>query len=125
MNSASGASWASEIPYSTETLVLDVTCVDLTDWLLGRLSSLNHDRRIELTADGKLVVRPLLPYPDGEYASEIYFQILTWAREEKTGMTFSSKIGFRLNSGAVYAPTCSWVQVKNGSSGDASVRLSE
>ena len=101
--------WTREIPYSTETFVLDVNCVDLTDWLLARLSSENNDRRIELTANGKLVVRPLLPYPDFQYASEISFQISNWAHEKETGMTFSSKVGFRLANGAVYSPTCSWV----------------
>lgn len=109
MTVTSGFPWANEIPYSTETLVLDVNSVDLTDWLLARLSSENSDRRIELTAKGKLVVRPLLPYPDSHYASEIYFQVLNWAGGENTGMTFSSKVGFRLSNGAVYAPTCSWV----------------
>ena len=61
MNLLSGVSLEERLPYLSHTLLLDLSYLKLTDWQLAVISSDNDSLRLELTAKGELVVKPLLP----------------------------------------------------------------
>lgn len=69
----------------------------------------NPDIRIERNADGELLIMP----PGGGHAgareSEIGFQLAAWAKQDKTGISFSASTGFRLLNGATRSPDAAWI----------------
>ena len=84
--------------------------LDLTDDQLLELSSINRDLRMELTAEGELIVMPPAGGETGSRNAEITMQLAVWAKQNGTGITFDSSTGFRLPNGAVRAPDASWVE---------------
>jgi Uma2 family endonuclease len=103
----SGAAWpqASELP-----LVLRLPPVlDLTEDQLLALGALNHELRIERTAEGDLLLMP----PAGGEASasnaSINGQLYVWASRDGTGVIFDSSGGFTLPNGAVRSPDAAWM----------------
>ena len=106
----SGASLEERLPYLCNTLLLDLGYLKLTDWQLAVISSDNDNLRLELTAKGELVVKPLLPAIDmGWQVGQIALQLYSWAKQDGAGMALGSSAGYRLPNGAVYAPYASWV----------------
>jgi Uma2 family endonuclease len=45
----------------------------------------------------------------GWRSGQVGFQLGTWAKQDGTGIAFSSSAGFVLPNGAIYAPYASWV----------------
>jgi Uma2 family endonuclease len=81
----------------------------LTDDQLLELSSLNDDLRLELTAEGELLIMPPTGGDSGDAEAEVGMQLRQWAKGDGTGTTFSASTGFRLPNGAVLSPDASWV----------------
>lgn len=83
--------------------------IELTGDQLLMLSSINHDLRLELTAEGELVVMPPTGTETGDQDSEINMQLRLWSKQDGAGATFGSSTGFTLPNGAIRSPDASWV----------------
>ncbi len=84
--------------------------VELTEDQLLELSSLNRDLRLELTAEGELIVMPPAGGETSKRNAELTIQLGTWAKRDGTGVTFDSSGGFTLPNGAVRSPDAAWIE---------------
>ena len=71
------------------------------------LAGLNRDLRMELTAEGDLIVMPPTGGESSQRNAEITLQLGPWAKHDGTGATFDSSGGFVLPNGAVRSPDAS------------------
>ena len=83
--------------------------VQLTDYQLEMLSSLNDTLRIEKNAEGALEILPPANITTGNQNSNINVDLGLWARSDGRGIVFDSNAGFTLPNGAVRSPDASWV----------------
>ena len=90
-------------------LLLDVSSLQLTDQQLEQISVDNGSLQLELTAKGELVIMPPSGDPVAERENELAGQLRNWAREDGSGISYGASAGFRLASGALYAPDVSWL----------------
>lgn len=90
-------------------LALNFRAFDTTGEQFLQFCAGNDDFRMELTAKQELLVMPPAHTDTGRQEHELGFQLGLWAREDGTGLTFSSQTGFRLPNGAVRAPDAAWV----------------
>ncbi len=72
----------------------------------------NRKLRAELTKDGDVIIMPPTGFETSDKNSEINFQLMLWAKADKSGKVTDSNGGFILNNGAVYAPDASWTDKK-------------
>lgn len=91
-------------------LLLDLSSLKLTDRQLEQISFDNRDLMLELTAKGELVIMPSSGYPGMERENELSFQVTYWAKQDGTGIASGPTGGFRLPTGALYAPDASWTE---------------
>ena len=84
--------------------------VELSGDQLLELSSLNDDLRLELTAEGELIVMTPAGGETGRRNMRLAIQIGTWSERDGTGVAFDSSTGFTLPNGAIRAPDASWVE---------------
>jgi Uma2 family endonuclease len=69
----------------------------------------NDDLRIERTAEGEIVVKPLLGLEAGSRNFGIIVQLGAWAEEDDRGRGFGSNTGFTLPNRAVRSPDAAWI----------------
>ena len=86
--------------------------LDLNADTFFHVAQLNKDLRLELSAQGDLIVMPPTGVGTGDRNAEITMQLRMWAKRDKKGKTFDSSTGFRLRSGAVRSPDAAWVSYK-------------
>ena len=83
--------------------------IELTEEQFLAFCEMNHEARIERTAEGELEIMP----PAGMYSSnrnsDITTQLRIWTRRDGTGISFDSSGGFTLPNGAVRAPDAAWI----------------
>ena len=83
--------------------------IELTEEQFLAFCEMNHEARIERTAEGELEIMP----PAGMYSSNqnsgITTQLGIWTRRDGTGMSFDSSGGFTLPNGAVRGPDAAWI----------------
>ena len=91
-------------------LALSVDSVELTDKQFYRLCQDNRDLRLELTADGELIIMPPTGSMTGWRNARIMHRLTDWAERDGVGLTFDSSTGFRLPNGAKRSPDASWVR---------------
>lgn len=84
--------------------------IELSGDQLLELSSLNDDLRLELTAEGELIVMTPAGGESGRRNFELAVQIGTWTKRDGTGVAFDSSTGFTLPNGAIRAPDAAWVE---------------
>lgn len=77
---------------------------------MKRLSLAYPDLRMELTAEGELVIMPPTFGESGRRNFKITTQLGVWAEADGTGEGFDSNTGFVLPNGATRAPDAAWVQ---------------
>lgn len=70
----------------------------------------NPELRLELTSDGELIVMPPAGSKTGHRNAGLTGQLVTWARQDGTGIVFDSSTGFTLPNKAVLSPDASWVR---------------
>ena len=75
-----------------------------------RLCQANRDLRLELTAEGNLVIMPPIGWETGRRNSELNRRVGNWAATDGTGLVFDSSTGFKLPNGATRSPDVSWVR---------------
>mgnify|MGYP001128337214 CR=1 FL=1 len=76
----------------------------------ARLCAANRDMRLELEADGGLIVMSPASPDSGERESELGFQLVAWSKAAKLGRVFSPSSGFTFPDGSVRAPDASWIR---------------
>ena len=88
---------------------LKVRALGITGDVFLRLCADNGDLRLELTADGELIIMPPAGLESGWLELELAFQMNIWARRDGTGRVFGPNAGYTLPNGAVRAPDVSWM----------------
>lgn len=73
------------------------------------LAIVNTDVRMELTAQGELIVMPPTGGTAGRRNNSISAQLYNWAQKDGTGVTFDSSTVFMLPNGARRSPDTAWV----------------
>lgn len=75
-----------------------------------RLCQANRDLRLELTAEGNLIIMPPTGWETGYRNSELNRRIGNWAKADGSGLVFDSSTGFKLPNGATRSPDVAWVK---------------
>jgi Uma2 family endonuclease len=83
--------------------------LNLTEDQFFELCQINHELRIERSAEGELLIMPPAGGETGDRESEINMQLRLWAKREGTGRAFGSATGFILPNSAVRGPDAAWV----------------
>ena len=73
------------------------------------IAQANQDLRMELSAEGDLIVMPPAGTSTGDKNSEINMQLRQWAKRDGKGKAFDSSTGFLFPNQAVRSPDASWV----------------
>jgi Uma2 family endonuclease len=97
-------------PNISFVLKLNVRSLELTDEQLLQLSSDNECLRLELTAEGELVVMPPVGLVTSWRNAKIAQRLANWTDADGTGIAFDSSAGFRLPNGAILSPDASWAR---------------
>ncbi|MBA2277207.1 MAG: Uma2 family endonuclease [Chloroflexia bacterium] len=83
--------------------------IEMTPDQLLEISSLNRDLRLEMTAEGELIVMAPAGTETGWMNGRIGVRLGLWAERDGTGVYGDSSTGFTLNGNAVRSPDASWV----------------
>ena len=86
------------------------TITTLSHEQFWELSLTNRDVRLELTAQGKLIVMPPTGWESGKRNMKIGSRLNVWSEMDGTGVAFDSSTGFILPNGAVRSPDAAWVK---------------
>ena len=82
---------------------------ELNEETFFHIAQLNKDLRMELSAEGDLVVMPPAGGNTSNRNAELTAQFVIWNRQHKRGKIFDSSGGFRLPNEAIRSPNVSWV----------------
>jgi Uma2 family endonuclease len=82
----------------------------LTPEQFWEISLTNRDVRLELTAQGKLIVMPPTGWESGKRNASLTGRLLYWSEIDGTGVVFDSSTGFKLPNGSVRSPDAAWVK---------------
>lgn len=93
-----------------ETATINVRGLKLTDKQFALLCQENPELRLELTAQGELIIMPPAGSKSSWRSGRVYHALTTWADLEESGLTFDSSAGFTLPNGAKRLPDASWVK---------------
>ncbi len=74
------------------------------------LCQANPDLRLELSANGEVIIMPPAFSDTGNRNMRIAQQVTNWADEDGTGEAFDSSTGFTLPNGAIRSPDASWIK---------------
>jgi Uma2 family endonuclease len=91
------------------TLNLDAIAT-LTHEQFRELCLTNRDIRLELTAQGELILMPPTGWESGKRNADLTTDLNIWNRQAKLGVVFDSSTGFKLPNGAVRSPDAAWVR---------------
>lgn len=69
----------------------------------------NRDLTFERDAGGKIILMPNTGGKTGKLNSELNFQLASWNRTHKLGVTFDSSTTFRLPNTAMRSPDAAWI----------------
>jgi Uma2 family endonuclease len=94
----------------------------LTDEQFEKLALANRDIRLELTAQGELMIMPPTGGETGNRNFELYLDLGNWNRQTRLGKAFDSSTGFQLPNGAKRSPDLSWITLEKWTSLSAEQR---
>jgi Uma2 family endonuclease len=94
------------------TLTLNMRDADLAidEADFYRLCQVNPELRLELTAEGHLVLMPPTGWEAGHQNISLIQQFGLWAKRDGSGLGFDSSTGFVLPDGAIRSPDVAWVR---------------
>jgi len=84
----------------------------LSDEEFEQLAAANQDLRLELTAQGELIIMPPTGGETGNRNLDLTGQVWLWNRQAGLGKAFDSSTGFRLPKGGTRSPDVSWVRME-------------
>ncbi len=80
-----------------------------TDDEFEQIVAFNQELRLELTAQGELIIMSPTGGETGNRNFEIYIDLGIWNRKNNLGKAFDSSTGFKLPNGATRSPDASWI----------------
>ncbi|MBV6627015.1 MAG: Uma2 family endonuclease [Rivularia sp. (in: Bacteria)] len=83
-----------------------------TDDEFEQIVEFNKELRLELTAEGELIIMSPTGGETGNRNFEIYIDLGIWNRKYKLGKAFDSSTGFKLPNGATRSPDASWIKIE-------------
>jgi Uma2 family endonuclease len=89
---------------------LNIQGLKITDEQFTLLCQENPEFRLELTAQGELIIMPPTGSKSGWRSGRSYYALTNWADEDGSGLTFDSSAGFTLPNGAKRSPDASWIK---------------
>lgn len=93
------------------SLLIHINSVfEMTDEKFEQFCRLNRDLRIEMTAEGDLIVMPPTGGRTGNRNFRLIQQLANWTDKDGTGVGFDSSTLFVLPSGAKRSPDAAWVR---------------
>lgn len=99
------------VPIPPERLVLRLRpVIKLSPDELLALSSLNGDLRLEMSAEGELIIMAPAGGEYGRRNMKLAVRVGAWAERDGTGIAFDSSTGFVLPNGAIRSPDAAWVE---------------
>lgn len=94
-----------------EAVTLNIPpAVGLTDEQFYQLCIANDEWRIELTAEGELIIMPPTGGESGIQNLGLTAKVYIWNEQAKLGKVFDSSTEFRLPNGAYRSPDVSWIK---------------
>lgn len=84
--------------------------VKMTPEQFWEACQLNRDVRLELTAQGDLIIMPPTGARTGTRNARLIHQVTQWADTDASGVAFDSSTGFELPNGAIRSPDVAWVR---------------
>ena len=91
-------------------LTLDLrSVIRLTHEQFEQIAIANRDLRIDLNADGELIIMPPTGGNTGRRNSDLTYQVQAWNRQTRLGEVFDSSTVFHLPNGAERSPDVAWV----------------
>ncbi len=75
------------------------------------LASYEQENRMELTAQGELIIMPPTGGTAGKKNSKLIYQLEKWSEADGTGEVFDSSTMFILPNGARRSPDASWISL--------------
>ena len=97
-------------PKPYEPFTLNICSLSLTDEQFLRLCQENPEMRLELNAQGELVIMPPTGAKTGLRNNELAYALTGWAKTDGTGLAFDSSTLFALPNGARRSPDAAWVR---------------
>ncbi|MGK7880985.1 MAG: Uma2 family endonuclease [Crocosphaera sp.] len=94
---------------TTETIILNLKNVGLSDEQFYQLCQVNDQWRLEETAQGELIIMPPVGAISGNRESELNGLVWLWNRQTKLGKVFSSSTVFILPNGGKRSPDVAWI----------------
>jgi len=89
---------------------LNVQGLKITDEQFALLCQENPELRLELTAQGELIIMPPTGFVTGRRNSRVIRYVDVWAEMDGTGLSCDSSTLFILPNGARRSPDASWVK---------------
>lgn len=84
----------------------------LTDEEFEELVAVNQELRLELDAQGELIIMSPTGGETGNRNFEFYIDLGVWNRTTQLGKAFDSSTGFKLPNGATRSPDASWITME-------------
>ncbi|MGK7883336.1 MAG: Uma2 family endonuclease [Crocosphaera sp.] len=94
---------------TTETIILNLKNVGLSDEQFYQLCQVNDQWRLEETAQRELIIMPPVGAISGNRESELNGLVWLWNRQTKLGKVFSSSTVFILPNGGKRSPDVAWI----------------
>jgi Uma2 family endonuclease len=85
----------------------------------------NPDLRLELMANGELIVMAPAGWESSEKNGDLFGAVWTWNRQTQLGRVFDSSGGFTLPNGAVRSPDVTWIEKSKLTNIPAGVKFPE
>lgn len=83
-----------------------------TDEEFEQIVAVNKNLRLELTAEGELVIMSPTGGEPGNRNFDLLGQLWFWNTKNNLGKAFDSSTGFKLPNGATRSPDASWVKME-------------
>ncbi|GAA6616201.1 Uma2 family endonuclease [Scytonema sp. NUACC26] len=88
----------------------------LTDEEFEQIVTVNKELRLELTAEGELVIMAPTGGETGTRNFDLLGQLWFWNSQKNLGIAFDSSTGFKLPNGATRSPDASWLRMERWNS---------
>lgn len=85
---------------------------DLTDEQFFQFCQINRELKIEMTAEGELIIMPPTGADTGSANFRLLGQLYIWMENNQQGIGFDSSTGFVLPNGAKRSPDAAWVRLE-------------
>jgi Uma2 family endonuclease len=115
---------ATDPTIDTQPLLLNVSNITLTvtSEQYYALNADNQDLRLELTATGQLLFKPLFVYGIARHVGDLMMEVSVWNKQAKLGTVFGSSMGYDFQEigGGIMNPDLTWIAKSRteGISGD-------